>query len=60
MKRIVDKYGLQASAITTEQRAHPDSHEMEALMRRFNKDKMNGRFSLPDWVDELAPTASAI
>tara|TARA_B110000285_G_scaffold207097_1_gene246188 strand:+ start:455 stop:619 length:165 start_codon:yes stop_codon:yes gene_type:complete len=36
-------------------RSHPDSVEMEALVRRFNKDKQNGRISLPEWVEELTP-----
>ncbi len=27
--------------------------EMEGFIRRFNKDKMNGRISLPEFVDEL-------
>ena len=32
-----------------------DSIEMEAMIRRFNKDKLNGRISLPEFLDELAP-----
>jgi Ca2+-binding EF-hand superfamily protein len=32
-----------------------DSVEMEALIRRFNKDKLNGRVSLPEFLDELTP-----
>jgi len=28
---------------------------MEGLFRRFNKDKQNGRISLPEWLDELKP-----
>jgi hypothetical protein len=28
---------------------------MEALLRRFNKDKLNGRVSLPEFLDELTP-----
>jgi hypothetical protein len=28
---------------------------MEALIRRFNKDKQNGRISLPEFLDELTP-----
>jgi hypothetical protein len=28
---------------------------MEALVKRFNKDKATGRISLPEWVEELTP-----
>jgi len=27
---------------------------MEGLIRRFNKDKMNGRISLPEFLEELS------
>jgi Ca2+-binding EF-hand superfamily protein len=30
-----------------------DSIEMEAMIRRFNKDKLNGRISLPEFLEEL-------
>ena len=29
--------------------------EMEGLLRRFNKDKLNGRVSLPEFLDGLTP-----
>ena len=29
--------------------------EMEGLLRRFNKDKLNGRVSLPELLDGLTP-----
>ena len=32
-----------------------DSVEMEGMIRRFNKDKMNGRVSLPEFMDEFTP-----
>jgi hypothetical protein len=32
-----------------------DSIELEGLIRRFNKDKLNGRVSLPEFLDELSP-----
>lgn len=32
-----------------------DSIEMEAMIRRFNKDKLNGRIALPEFLDELSP-----
>lgn len=33
--------------------SHLNSIEMEALIRRFNKDKLNGKISLIEFVDEL-------
>ena len=29
--------------------------EMEGLLRRFNRDKLNGRISLPEFLDALTP-----
>lgn len=29
--------------------------QMEGLIRRFNKDKLNGRVSLPEFMEELTP-----
>jgi Ca2+-binding EF-hand superfamily protein len=29
--------------------------EIELLIRRVNKDKLNGRISLTEWLDELSP-----
>lgn len=34
-----------------------DSIEMEAMIRRFNKDKLNGRISLPEFLEELTAKA---
>ena len=31
-----------------------DATEMEGMIRRFNKDKLNGRISLPEFLDELS------
>ena len=28
---------------------------LEGLIRRFNKDKLNGRISLPEFLEELTP-----
>ena len=28
---------------------------MDAFIRRFNKEKLNGRISLPEFLDELTP-----
>lgn len=35
--------------------AHSASLEMEGLLRRFNRDKLNGRVSLPEFMDTLTP-----
>jgi hypothetical protein len=32
-----------------------DALDLECLIRRFNKDKLNGRVSLPEFLDELTP-----
>lgn len=31
-----------------------DTTEIEGMIRRFNKDKLNGRISLPEFLDELS------
>jgi hypothetical protein len=28
---------------------------MEAFFRRINKDKLNGKISLPEFIDEITP-----
>ena len=33
--------------------------EIESLIRRFNKDKMNGVISLPEFLSELTPKLTA-
>ena len=35
-----------------------ESVEMEGMIRRFNKDKLNGRVALPEFLDELTPKCS--
>ncbi len=35
-----------------------DSLEMEGMIRRFNKDKLNGRISLVEFLDELTPKSN--
>jgi hypothetical protein len=32
--------------------------DLECLIRRFNKDKLNGRVALPEFLDELTPKNS--
>jgi hypothetical protein len=32
--------------------------EIELFIRRLNKDKMNSRVSLTEWLDELTPNLS--
>lgn len=41
--------------VSTLEKAYPDSIEIESLIRRFNKDKQNGKISLSEWIDELKP-----
>lgn len=55
LKRMVDKYSQHVSSVMSMQRSHQDSVEMEAFVRRFNKDKQNGRISLTEWIEELTP-----
>jgi hypothetical protein len=31
---------------------------MEGMIRRFNKDKLNGRISLVEFLDELTPKSN--
>ena len=31
------------------------STQIEAMLRRFNKDKLNGRVALPEFMDALTP-----
>lgn len=39
IKTLIDQCNAHVSPLTANQRAHPDSNEMEAVIRRFNKDK---------------------
>ena len=55
IKALVDRYQLHVSSVMSMQRSHPDSVEMDGFVRRFNKDKQNGRISLQEWIDELTP-----
>ena len=34
---------------------HSFNHEIELFIRRLNKDKLNGKISLIEWLDELTP-----
>ena len=34
---------------------HTGQREIEGLLRRFNRDKLNGRVSLPEFMDALTP-----
>ena len=55
VKRIIDRYKDFVSPKTANERSFPDSVEMEAMFRRFNRDKMNGKISLPEWTEQLTP-----
>jgi len=35
--------------------SHQDSIELEAFFRRFNKDKLNGKISMMEFIEELTP-----
>lgn len=54
VKRVID-LGLESCENRGEALAqsHLESIEMEALFRRFNKDKMNGKISMLEFIDEL-------
>lgn len=53
VKRLIDRYRDQVSVVCANERSFPDSIEMEAMFRRFNKDKSNGKISLPEWIEQL-------
>lgn len=48
---MIDKYKDHVSPVTANERSFPDSIEMEGIFRRFNRDKMNGKISLPEWTE---------
>lgn len=55
-KRTFDKHtSLASSTYSVSSYLRQDSTEMEGMLRRFNKDKLNGRISLPEFLDELSP-----
>ena len=55
-KRSFDKHtSLASSTYSVSSYLRQDVTEMEGLIRRFNKDKLNGRISLPEFLDELTP-----
>lgn len=54
-RRYFDNYPHETE---TYQRGELTPYEcLEGLVRRFNKDKLNGRVSLPEFMDELTPKA---
>lgn len=55
VKRVVDQFTDHLSQATVTQRSHPDSLEMEAVFRRFTKDKQNGRVSVLEFMEEVKP-----
>jgi Ca2+-binding EF-hand superfamily protein len=52
-KRIIDAHCDFEQRPEMESYSNVDSIEMEALVRRFNKDKANGKVSMPEFIDEL-------
>jgi hypothetical protein len=55
IKRLIDSnLDVLKNAEATQVKVHPEAVEVEGLMRRFNKDKLNGKFSLIDFIDEMS------
>lgn len=55
-KRAFEKHtNITSPSYSVSSYLKPDSTEMEGMIRRFNKDKLNGRISLPEFLDELSP-----
>ncbi len=54
-KRAFDNEGLQAGSAGKRGMGIRDEVELEGVIRRFNKDKVNGRVSLTEFIDELTP-----
>lgn len=56
IKRIIDQnIDMCPNRSELRMNSHLDSLEMEALFRRFNKDKVNGKISMVEFIDELTP-----
>ncbi len=45
--------GLSQSNMSLSAYMRVQDTELEGFIRRFNKDKMNGRISLPEFIEEL-------
>lgn len=56
-KRAFENYGhrMSSSSLHSSIVLKQDSLELECFIRRFNKDKLNGRISLPEFLEELTP-----
>lgn len=52
---MIDQQRGNISSATLDVRSNPDSIEMEGMVRRFNKDKLSGKVSMTDWIEELTP-----
>jgi len=52
VKRYFDNY---PSETENYRKGNVSNQNLEGLIRRFNKDKLNGRISLPEFLDELTP-----
>ena len=46
---------IQNSLETIGEKVEAQSPQIEGIMRRFNKDKLNGRISLPEFIEEITP-----
>lgn len=56
-KRVIEQIGQRMSTASLHSSIvlKQDSIDLECLIRRFNKDKLNGRVSLPEFIEELTP-----
>ena len=52
IRRYFDNYPGETEAF---RKGTTTQQHLEGLIRRFNKDKLNGRLSLPEFLDELTP-----
>lgn len=56
-KRVIEQIGQRMSSASLHSSIilKQDQLDLECLIRRFNKDKLNGRVSLPEFMEELTP-----
>ncbi len=57
-RRYFENYLDETSQLRQQATKHQSNaafKELEGLLRRFNRDKLNGRVSLPEFLDALTP-----
>lgn len=52
---IQRSFDIASQTYQTQSLARIDNTEVECYIRRFNKDKLNGRISMTEFIDELTP-----